>query len=82
MALFSALTRRFSTPIQLFFTLYKAQICPSLKYGSHLWREDSEHSLDPLYVIHRQAIRLKDPALTEAQTPTTPPFRLINFTFS
>ena len=56
-------SRRFFKPLQLL-TFYNAQIFPCLKYGSHLWRGSSTHSLATLDAIQNQAIRLiHDPTL-------------------
>nr|CAH7737717.1 unnamed protein product [Callosobruchus chinensis] len=46
-------------------TLYKAQIRPSLEYGSHIWRAAAPATLSILEAVQRRAIRLiGDPALT------------------
>ena len=52
-------SKRFFTLLHLL-TLYKAQIRPYLKYGSHLWRGASKYSLATLDTIQKRAIRLID----------------------
>ena len=48
-------SKRFFTPLHLL-TLYKAQICPCLEYGSHLWRGASKYSLASLDTIQKRAL--------------------------
>ena len=48
-------------------TLNKAQIRPSIEYGSHLWGGASKHSLATLDAIQKRAIKLiGDPALADS----------------
>nr|CAH7758168.1 unnamed protein product [Callosobruchus chinensis] len=56
--------REYFSPCNLF-TLYKAQIRPSLEYCSHIWGAAAHTPLYILDAVQRRAIRLiGDPALT------------------
>nr|CAH7747925.1 unnamed protein product [Callosobruchus chinensis] len=61
--------RKYFAPSNLF-TLYKAQIRPSLEYCSHIWGAAAPTTLSILDAVQRRAIRLiGDPALTCHQQP-------------
>nr|CAH7749148.1 unnamed protein product [Callosobruchus chinensis] len=56
--------RKYFSPSNLF-TLYKAQIRPSLEYWSHIWGAASPTTLSIFDAVQRREIRLiGDPALT------------------
>nr|CAH7748168.1 unnamed protein product [Callosobruchus chinensis] len=56
--------RKYFSPFNLF-TLYKAQIRPSLEYFSHIWGAAAPTTLSILDAVQRRAIRfIGDPALT------------------
>nr|CAH7712391.1 unnamed protein product [Callosobruchus chinensis] len=56
--------RKYFSPSNLF-TLYTAQIRPTLDYCSHIWRAAAPTTLSTLNAVQRRTIRLiGDPALT------------------
>nr|CAH7731756.1 unnamed protein product [Callosobruchus chinensis] len=57
--------RKHVSPSNLLTLYYKAQIRPSLEYGSHIWGAPAPSTLSILDTVQRRAIRLiGDPALT------------------